>query len=110
MNKRSFEGLSAQAQDVIRRFSGIWLAERYLELYETHAESVLEQLKHNPRRIVTEPTEADIAKAQQVFAAVRSDWQSMSPRNQELGAFLETAVEDVRAGRHGNATDAKTTH
>jgi TRAP-type C4-dicarboxylate transport system substrate-binding protein len=110
MNKTSFDSLPAQAQDVIRRFSGIWLAERYLELYEMHAESVLEQLKHNPRRIVTEPTEADTAKARQVFAAVRADWQSTSSRNQQLGVLLEAAVEDVRAGRHENATDVKPTH
>jgi TRAP-type C4-dicarboxylate transport system substrate-binding protein len=110
MNKKSFESLPASAQDIIRRFSGTWLAERYLELYETHSESVLAQLKNNPRRIVTEPTEADMTKARQVFAATRADRQSASPRNQELVALLDAAIGDVGAGRHENATDIKTTH
>lgn len=97
MNAKRFGELPAEGRELIRRYSGVWLAERYLEKYEPRHDSVIEQIKTNPRRIVTEPSEGDIDKALKVFASVRSDWQSVSPRHRELYGEAERAVAAFRA-------------
>jgi TRAP-type transport system periplasmic protein len=33
MNRKKFEGLPEQARQIIRKFSGEWAAERYIEIY-----------------------------------------------------------------------------
>jgi TRAP-type transport system periplasmic protein len=96
MNKAKFDSLPPQAQQIIRRYSGRWLAEKYLEKYESHTESVLEQLRTNPRRVVTEPTPEDLKIVASAFAAVRADWLLSSPRRRTLFQTLEQQIEKNR--------------
>jgi TRAP-type C4-dicarboxylate transport system substrate-binding protein len=96
MNAKRFEELPAQAQDIIRRHSGTWLAERYLEKYEARQDSVLEQIKTNPRRIVTEPSEIDMERARNAFASVRGDWQLAGSRQVEIYDDLERVLAAFR--------------
>jgi len=97
MNKSKFESLPDRAQEIIRKYSGGWLGTKYVERYEAHAESVLDQLRSNPRRVVTDPTEEDLKTAARVFAAVRSDWLASSPSHRELYQAVQAHIADARA-------------
>jgi TRAP-type C4-dicarboxylate transport system substrate-binding protein len=95
MNANRFAALSPDAQDVIRRFSGGWVAEHYLEKYIARTESVLETLKTNPRRTVTVPSSADTERAQTAFASARAEWLAARPRNREIFDQLQSALTEL---------------
>jgi TRAP-type C4-dicarboxylate transport system substrate-binding protein len=103
MNKAKFESLPPRAQEIIRRYSGRWLAEKYLEKYEAHTESVLEQLRTNPRRVVTEPTEEDLRTVANAFATVRADWLVPSPRRRELYQMMQHQIATQRTSAVNSA-------
>jgi TRAP-type transport system periplasmic protein len=105
MNAQRFASLPAPAQEIIRRFSGAWLVERYLQHYEARTEVVLETLKTNPRRIVTEPSASDFAKAQQAFASANAEWVQAGPRHREIFTGLQRAIAAVRRGAHANMSN-----
>src|SRR5215813_5435550 len=96
MNKAKFESLPRRAQAIIRKYSGRWLAEKYLEKYEAHTESVLEQLRTNPRRVVTEPTEEELRTVASAYATVRADWLVPSLRRRELYQMMEQQIAKQR--------------
>jgi TRAP-type C4-dicarboxylate transport system substrate-binding protein len=100
MNKARFDSLPPRAQEIINKYSGRWLAEKYLEKYEAHTESVLEQLRTNPRRVVTEPTDEDLKTVASAFATVRADWLLTNPRRRTLFQALEQQLEKNRARVH----------
>ena len=97
MNKAKFESLPPRAQAIIRKYSGRWLAEKYLEHYEAHTESVIDQLKTNPRRVVTEPTEEELKTVASAFATVRADWLLPSARRRDLYQMMEQHIAKQRA-------------
>jgi TRAP-type transport system periplasmic protein len=96
MNAQRFAGLSDDLKDVVRRHSGLWLAERYLEKYEPRHDQVVEQIRSNPRRTITEPSAADLERAARVFADVRAEWLAANPRHRELYAEVERAIAIYR--------------
>ena len=69
MNRKKFEGLPEQARQIIRKFSGEWTAERYIETYRAENEAALESLKQDPNRKVVVPSPTDLARANAVFRA-----------------------------------------
>ena len=70
MNRNKFVSLPPAAQAIIRKYSGRWLAERSVARFGTLDEQVLEQLKSDPKRKVSELSAADLASTQLVFASV----------------------------------------
>ena len=56
MNRKKFEELPEQAKQIIRKFSGEWAAERYIETYRAVNNASLESLKLDPNRNVVVPS------------------------------------------------------
>lgn len=104
MNREKFTALPPRAQEIIRQFGGMRMAEGYLEKYEARTQSVVETLRTNPRRIVIEPSAADRETAQKAFAAVNADWLAVDPRHREIFAKLEGAIAEFRIGRRADET------
>jgi TRAP-type C4-dicarboxylate transport system substrate-binding protein len=99
MNKQKFDSLPKAGQDIIRKFSGEWLAARFAETFDVNNELVVEQLKSEPKRTVIVPSQSDIDKAQTAFKTVIADWQAKNPQNVVLLNLLQAEIAKVRAGR-----------
>jgi TRAP-type C4-dicarboxylate transport system substrate-binding protein len=101
MNRKKFEGLPEQAKQIIRKFSGEWAAERYIEIYRAVNEASLESLKQDPNRNVVVPTPADLARASAVFRAEVDTWSAIDPRHRQLLAEAEAELNKIRGGTIG---------
>lgn len=99
MNRKVFDGLSEPAKKLIRDHSGDWLAARYVAISDDFSQSVLNQLKADPRRKVVEPSEQDRAAAQRAYDAVADSWAAMSPRNRDLLALVRAEIAKVRSAK-----------
>jgi TRAP-type C4-dicarboxylate transport system substrate-binding protein len=99
MNRKKFDSLPNTAQDLIRRYSGEWLAARYIEAYDANANPIVEQLKSDPKRTVTAPSQADLDTAQVTFKTVIREWQAKSPHNLKLFMAVEAEIEKLRLTR-----------
>jgi TRAP-type C4-dicarboxylate transport system substrate-binding protein len=92
MNRKTFDGLSPAAQNVIRRYSGEWIAARFADGYEKSNAQAIEQLKADARRKVVVPTAAELARAHGSFTSVIADWVAKDPHHQKL---LQLANEEI---------------
>jgi TRAP-type C4-dicarboxylate transport system substrate-binding protein len=99
MNRARFDSLPKQAQDIIRKYSGEWVARRYLKTYETFDAQVIEQLKSDPRRKLVSPSPADLDRAKSAFASIVADWAAKSPHNGALLTAAELELAKLRATR-----------
>ena len=98
MNRKKFEGLPEQARQIIRKFSGEWTAERYIEIYLAENKAALESLKQDPNRKVVVPSPIDLARANAVFKAEVDTWSATDPRHRQLLAKVEAELKKIRAG------------
>jgi TRAP-type C4-dicarboxylate transport system substrate-binding protein len=101
MNRKKFEGLPEQARQIIRKFSGEWAAERYVEIYLAENKAALDSLKQDPNRKVVVPTPIDLARANAVFKAEVDTWSATDPRHRQLLAEVEAELKKIRAGQTG---------
>ena len=63
MNRKKFESLPAQAQAIIRKYSGKWLAEQSAAAFDALDKKTLAQLEADPRRKVVFPSSSDLASS-----------------------------------------------
>jgi TRAP-type C4-dicarboxylate transport system substrate-binding protein len=97
MNRKKFEGLPKAGQEIIRKFSGEWLAARFAETFESNNNVAMEQFKSEPKRTVIFPSQRDLDTAQATFRTVIEAWRAKNPHNLQLWA----AVEKELAGLGG---------
>jgi TRAP-type C4-dicarboxylate transport system substrate-binding protein len=99
MNRARFESLPKAAQQIIRRYSGEWAANRFTEAYEAADHQALEQLRSEPKRKVVWPSNADAKRAQVAFHSVLDNFIAGSPRNQNLLKAVENEAGKLRAAQ-----------
>jgi TRAP-type C4-dicarboxylate transport system substrate-binding protein len=99
MNRKSFDALPRPAQDIIRKYSGAWVAERFIETYEAAVAQVMEQLKSEPNRKLTFPSQSDLDIAHTAFKSVIAEWAAVSPYNRELLELVESEIAKLRSIR-----------
>jgi TRAP-type C4-dicarboxylate transport system substrate-binding protein len=96
MNRKRLESLPDEAQAIIRKYSGDWLARQWIQMDKSSTALVMNQLKSNPGRKVTLPSKADMRKAQAVFESVIDDYVAGNPRRAALVGAARTEVARLR--------------
>jgi TRAP-type C4-dicarboxylate transport system substrate-binding protein len=99
MNRCRFESLPAGAQELIRRYSGEWSAEQFIETYDVVEREIMQQLKSDPDRRVTTPSQREVDVARAVFSSVRQEWVSISDHNRLLMRAAEMEITKLRSVR-----------
>jgi TRAP-type C4-dicarboxylate transport system substrate-binding protein len=99
MNRKKFESLPQVGQDAIRKYSGEWVAERFIAAYDANNNQALDSLKADPNRQVIFPPQAELDELRAVFRTVIEGWRSKSPRNSELLRLVDTEIARLRATR-----------
>jgi TRAP-type C4-dicarboxylate transport system substrate-binding protein len=97
MNKEAFDRLPPAARDVIRQYSGEWLAERFTQAFETSNKLALEQLRSDPKRVLLVPSDGDLDIAENAFRSVVGKWTAIDPRNREMLEDLRNELTKLRA-------------
>jgi hypothetical protein len=90
--------LPVEAQSLIRRFSGEWLSQGFIDGYRLLDQQAMSQLSATPGRTVIVPTEAEQEQVDARFAAVVAEWVGADPRNADLFAVVQTELARIRAG------------
>lgn len=96
MSRKKFESLPPKAQDVIRKFSGEWSAERFIEVRARIESDVMKQLKSDARRNFVLPSAADMAWAQMAFKDVTEEVVAESPHNREVLTRVRAEIAKLR--------------
>ena len=99
MNRKVLDGLSPQAQAVIRKYSGEWAALRYIEVYDAAGRKSLEELQQDRRRTIVNPSAADIDAADAVFAKAAAEFAARSAHHAGLVRAAQRTIADIRAGK-----------
>lgn len=99
MNRNIFKALPKPAQAIIVKYSGDWAAVRFIETYEAVENPIIAQLKSDPYRNVTIPSQGDLAKANAAFTEITNDWAAKDTRNAELLKLAKTQITKLREGR-----------
>jgi TRAP-type C4-dicarboxylate transport system substrate-binding protein len=101
MNRKKFDSLPARAQQIIRKFSGEWIAERYIDAYRTENSAAIASLKQDENRKVVFPSAADLERARTVFRSQVEAWAADDPRHRQLLAKAEAELARIRTGSVG---------
>jgi TRAP-type C4-dicarboxylate transport system substrate-binding protein len=107
MNRKKFETLPQAAQDVIRKYSGKWTADRFIETYEVSDRKVMEQLESDPQRRMIFPSQSDLERATISYKSVVDEWAGKSPRNRDLLSAAEAEVDKLRSEARGTDVIAR---
>jgi TRAP-type C4-dicarboxylate transport system substrate-binding protein len=99
MNRKKFESLPEQAQDIIRKHGGEWLLKHVLQYNEAGNREVMEQLTSNPRRKVIYPSQEDLVTARAEFKSVVDEWAAKSPDNRKQLEIVKAEIAKLRADR-----------
>jgi TRAP-type C4-dicarboxylate transport system substrate-binding protein len=102
MNHEKLASLPPPAQDVIHKYSGAWLSERGAACFDAKSREIAAKLKADPRRTVVEPSPADLATAQKVFASVVEAWAAQSPRHRELLTLVQAELRKLRSSKENS--------
>jgi TRAP-type transport system periplasmic protein len=103
MNRQKFASLPPQAQAIIRKYGGEWLAEHSSTALGELDEQTLKQLTSDPRRTVTYPSAGDLQSIQRISAAVVEGWAATSRHNRELLTRATAELAKVRAAELAKA-------
>lgn len=99
MNRKKFDSLPKAGQDVIRQYSGEWIAAHYVDAYDATNNPMMEKLKSDPKRSVTFPSNADLDTAQVAFKKVIDEWLAEDRRHPELLTAVQTEIAKLRTPR-----------
>ena len=97
MNRKKFESLPPQAQAIIRKYSGKWLADRSATANDALDKLILAQLKEDPKRTVVFPSPSDVESAQSVFASIVEEWAAQSADNRELLSLVKAEIAKLQS-------------
>jgi TRAP-type transport system periplasmic protein len=98
MNRKKFESLPPESQALIRKHSGEWFANVFITGYGKYVDELMAKMKADPNRVLTYPSDKELAAAQPAFDQAIADWLKKSPRNPELLKAVKDEIAKVRAG------------
>lgn len=99
MNRKKFDSLPKEAQDIIRKYSGEWPLTGFLQAFDAVNSQVMEQLTSNPKRKIVHPSQSDLDTARAAFARVVDEWAAKNPNNRKQLEIVRSEVEKLRASQ-----------
>jgi TRAP-type C4-dicarboxylate transport system substrate-binding protein len=96
MSRSKFASLPDNAKAILRKYSGDWAVEHFIDGFQTRTDEVMEQLKSDRKRQVIAPSSADLKKAQTAFDAVVGDFAAKQAGETLLRA-VRAKLEELHA-------------
>jgi TRAP-type C4-dicarboxylate transport system substrate-binding protein len=98
MNRKKFDSLTPQAQDILRRYSGEWYANVFITGYGKYVDDLWAQMKADRSRVITVPTKPDLAAMNEAAKATTDEWLKKDPHNANLLTAVKAEISKVRGG------------
>jgi TRAP-type transport system periplasmic protein len=99
MSRKVFESLPQAGQDAIRKFSGPWFVQRYLEYGNPSNERVMAHLRDNPRHQVVDLSPEDKKKWDAAAERVIAAWTAKDSANPKTLELIQAEIAKVRNGQ-----------
>jgi TRAP-type C4-dicarboxylate transport system substrate-binding protein len=99
MSRKVFESLPQAGQDAIRKFSGPWFVQRYLEYGNPSNERVMAHLRDNPRHQVVDLSPEDKKKWDAAAERVIAAWTAKDSANPKTLESIQAEIAKVRNGQ-----------
>jgi TRAP-type C4-dicarboxylate transport system substrate-binding protein len=99
MNKKKFESLPLGAQDLIRKFSGEWLAAHFAEAFDVSNHLAMKQFKSDPKRSTILPSQPDLNTVKSTFDKFIKEWGASNPRDVQMLTAAESELGKLRSAR-----------
>jgi TRAP-type C4-dicarboxylate transport system substrate-binding protein len=99
MSRKVFDSLPQAGQDAIRKYSGPWFVQRYLETANPSNEKVMARLRSNPRHQVVDLSPEDLQKWKAATDRVITAWMAKDPENPKTLELVRAEIAKVRAGK-----------
>jgi len=96
MSREKFDSLPADAQAILRQYSGEWVAKQFVEVYGDYLDTLYKKLGADQERTITDPSSDDLRTADAAFAKVVDAWAAKAPGN---AALVHAVRADVAAMR-----------
>ncbi|MCW5749779.1 MAG: TRAP transporter substrate-binding protein [Alphaproteobacteria bacterium] len=98
MNKQKYDSLPADIKAAIDKVSGVWIAERMAENYDTMGGIALKDAKGTGRNTVVELTPEDRARWEKALLPIVDKWKASHPNGEKLFAALQEELKKLRGG------------
>lgn len=99
MNRRTFDSLPEQAQDIIRKHSGEWPLASFLKSYDAVDSQVMERLASNPKRNIVHPSQSDLLSAKAAFKSFTDEWAASNLNNRKQLEIVQNEIAKLRASQ-----------
>ena len=96
MNKAKYESLPQNVREVLDKYSGDWVAQKFITDYGHYIDTLAARMKADPNRVITVATNDELAAAQQPFQQVIDDWIKKAPGNGALLDAVRAELVDIR--------------
>ena len=96
MNRAKFDSLPPKAKKIIRKYSGKWILDKYIENSKRFISEREDSLKADPNWKLVAPSAADQKKANEIFQAYDASWFAKDPKNKELFQMVEDETKKLR--------------
>jgi TRAP-type C4-dicarboxylate transport system substrate-binding protein len=98
MNRKVFDGLTPQAQAILRQYSGQWYANVFITGYGKYVDDLWAKMKADPSRVIVSPTKADQAAMEAASKATIDEWIKKDLHNSDLLKAVQAEIVKVRGG------------
>jgi TRAP-type C4-dicarboxylate transport system substrate-binding protein len=99
INRKKFDSLPEEVQDIIRKHSGEWPLAGFVQSLDAANRQVMEQLASNSHRKIVYPSQTDLDKAKAAFKGFVDEWAARSPHNQKQLEIVQTEIAKLRASQ-----------
>ncbi len=99
MNAKKFASLPPAVQAIIRKYSGEWLSKIAVTAMDLVDETVLAELKANPKRTVIYPSQPDLGTIKQTYNSVVEQWAAADKHNRQLLDMVEAKLLKHRSAQ-----------
>jgi len=97
MNRRKFDSLPPEAQSIIQKCSGDWLADESAKQFDALDADAVKHLEADPLRTVITPNGSDAKTIQTIYAQFRADYADSSDHNRDLLAQVRDQLAKLPA-------------
>lgn len=97
MNRKVYDGLSAEARALIDKHSGLPMSRLFGKVHDAVQANGLEKTLADKDQTVVMPTDAQLAEWDKIMAPVIEQWVKDHPNGAELFAALKEELKTVRA-------------
>lgn len=98
MNKKKFDSLPSEAQQVIASHSGEWFAQLFISGYGKFVDDLFAKMRADKSRVMTDPTKDDLGSMATASQASIDQWVAKDAHNAELLKAVQSIIVDVRKG------------